>query len=75
MSYHAKTKALVKDAPSSLGVRLGRLAIKHNFSVQEIAKTTGATRATVYSWISGKSEVTNSYRVAVKALILKIQNT
>lgn len=74
MSYRAETKALVKAAPSTLGVRLGKLAIKQNFSVQEIARTTGATRATVYSWISGRSEVTNSYRAAVKALILQLQN-
>ena len=72
MTYQAKTKALVKAAPRTLGVRLAKLAIKHNVSVQEVSAITGASRVTVYSWFSGGG-VTNSYRAAIKALILQLQ--
>jgi DNA invertase Pin-like site-specific DNA recombinase len=73
MTYQTKTKALVKAAPSTLGVRLAKLAIKHGFSVQRISKATGASRVTVYNWFSGGG-ITNAYQQAVKKLILRLKN-
>lgn len=73
MSYHQKTKERVKEAGRGLGARLGKLAVKHGFSVQEIAEKTGASRVTVYSWITG-GNVTNAYKSAVLALIEKLRN-
>jgi len=68
MAYHAHIIERVKKAPCSLGAQLGRLAIKHKVSVQEVARRTGASRVTVYSWFSGGG-VTNAYQPAVKKLI------
>ena len=72
MTYQAKTKAAVKAAPNSLGKRLAKLAIKHDFSVQKIAKTTGASRVTVYHWFLGGT-VTNAYQAAVNKLVLRLK--
>jgi hypothetical protein len=68
MAYHNKTKASVKSATPSLGVRLGKLAIKHEVTVQEIATTTGASRGTIYSWFKGGA-VSNAYLKVVKGLV------
>lgn len=38
-----------------LGVRLGRLCIKHNVPVTVVAQRMGVTRATVYNWFCGTS--------------------
>lgn len=74
MSYHSTTRLLLKSAPSSLGVRLGRLAIRKNKSVQDIAARTGASRTTIYSWFAG-GNVTNAYRAPVEALIKELRST
>ena len=71
MTYQAKTKALVKAAPRTLGVRLAKLAIKHDVSVQQIAEKTGASRVTVYSWFAGGG-ITNAYQAAVQKLVLRL---
>ncbi len=38
-----------------IGVRLGRVCIKHNIPVSVVAKHMGVTRATVYNWFCGVS--------------------
>lgn len=67
MSYSEKTKALVYDAPKTLGNRLGRWAIHHGFPVTKIALSTGATRQTVYNWFAG-GEMLAAYTDRVKTL-------
>ena len=74
MAYHTLTRHKLKTAPSSLGVRLGKLAVRKHISVQEIAERTGASRTTVYSWFSGGG-ITNAYKERVHALIKTLQNT
>ena len=37
------------------GVKLGRICIKHNVPVAQVAKYCGVTRATVYSWFKGET--------------------
>lgn len=69
--YSASIKARVNEAPATLGTQLARAAIGAGLSVVDIAKATGATRTTVYSWYSGKG-VTNAYRARVTRLILKL---
>jgi DNA invertase Pin-like site-specific DNA recombinase len=72
MPYHTHTRKHLKTAPSTLGVRLGRLAIRKQVSVQAIAEKTGASRTTVYNWFSGGG-VTNAYKDRVLALIQELQ--
>ena len=38
-----------------IGVRLGRVCIKHDVPVSVVAKHMGVTRATVYNWFCGVS--------------------
>ena len=68
MPYSERTKNAVKHAPRTLGSRLGKWAIHRDFSVLRISKFTGATRQTVYNWMSGV-EVTPAYRSRVQELI------
>lgn len=68
VGYSDATKALVLKAPKTLGNQLGRWAIHHDFSVARISKVTGATRQTVYSWITG-GQVRQGYADRVKILL------
>ena len=70
MPYFQKTKDGVRKHAGlrTLGVQLARLAVKHDFSVIDIAKRTGASRTTVYSWFAGRG-ITNAYKPAVLELI------
>lgn len=74
MSYHASTKALVKGPSTLLGVRLGKAAVKHGVSVQDISHALGASRTTIYTWFAG-GNVTNAYKRNVLELLKKIQAT
>jgi hypothetical protein len=74
MSYHTTTKHALHKAPNTLGVQLGRIAVRKGISVVYIASNTGATRATVYNWFSGR-EVTNAYKRAVENLIATLSAT
>lgn len=73
MAYHESTRLLLKSTPNSLGVRLGKLAIRKKLSVQDIAARTGASRTTIYSWFAGRG-ITNAYRKTVAALIEELRN-
>ena len=68
VGYSDKLKSLVAKAPKTLGNQLGRWAVHHGFSVSRIAKVTGATRQTVYSWITG-GQVRQGYHDRVKVLL------
>lgn len=77
MPYFQKTKDGLRKrtgAGAPLGVRLAKLAVKHDFSVIQIAARTGASRTTVYSWFSGRG-VTNAYKAAVQQLIAELKQT
>ena len=54
MAYTAKYKERVYKTQPILGNRLGRFAVKLDFSVLRIAKASGATRQTLYNWFIGK---------------------
>ena len=68
VGYSNKTKALIARAPKTLGNQLGRWCVHHDFSVARVAKITGATRQTVYSWITG-GQVRQGYHDRVKFLL------
>ena len=69
MSYSVKTVKAVKASPKTLGSQLGRWAVHLDFSVIRIAQITGASRQTVYNWITGKNTVLGAYRPAVEQLL------
>jgi transcriptional regulator with XRE-family HTH domain len=74
MTYRLTTQRNVRAAPSSLGARLGKLAVKRGLSVAQIALLTGASRTTIYSWFAGGT-VTNAYRRTVEDLITQLRLT
>jgi hypothetical protein len=47
MPYSEKTKAIIANAPKTLGTDLARWAMLRDISVKRIAMATGATRQTV----------------------------
>ena len=69
MSYSVKTVSTVKAAPKTLGNQLGRWAVHLDFSVARIAQLTGASRQTVYNWITGKHTVIGPYQPRVEKLL------
>ena len=56
----------------NIGLVLARLLKRTRTSVPEVVSFTGATRATVYNWTSGKG-VSPAYRAAVNNLLEKLQ--
>lgn len=68
MAYSEKIKDTIDKAPKTLGNQLGRWAVYLDFPVTKIAKSTGATRQTVYNWFSG-GEVAPAYRGSVQGLV------
>ena len=71
-NYSPLLRKRVKEAPTTLGTKLMRLAIKHEISVIELTLCTGACRQTVYSWSKGHA-VSNAYRKQVTTLIEKFK--
>jgi hypothetical protein len=67
MKYRKHVRDAVKTGGDTLGPQLGRAAIRLDFPIVRIAKLTGATRATIYSWFYG-NQVSNAYRSAVTRL-------
>ena len=54
LGYSLRLCELNRRAPSILlGVRLGRVCIKHDIPVMEVAEEMGVTRQTVYNWFVG----------------------
>ena len=69
MPYSEKTKAIIANAPKTLGTDLARWAMLRDISVKRIAMATGATRQTVYNWFTGPTEVTSAYKDRVTTII------
>lgn len=76
MPYADKIRDKIKTAPKTLGNQLGRWAVHHDLSVLKISRATGATRQTVYNWLTG-GEVTHAYRERVRTIleILRASNS
>ena len=53
----------------SLGVRLGRVCIKHNVPASEVASQLGVTRQTVYNWFVGTHEPSTEVSPLIEELI------
>jgi transcriptional regulator with XRE-family HTH domain len=68
---YANKKASIK----SLGVALGRICIRANISVSEVAGFFGVTRMTIYNWFKGDSVPYHSYDEAISDYINHTQAT
>jgi hypothetical protein len=72
MAYSEKSITAIGEAPKTLGNQLGRWAVYLNLPVTKIAKSTGATRQTVYNWFYG-GEVAPAYQKTVQGLVQIMQ--
>tara|TARA_R110001599_G_scaffold322501_1_gene533559 strand:- start:349 stop:582 length:234 start_codon:yes stop_codon:yes gene_type:complete len=72
MSYGYTTRlgSLNKQADGSLlGVKLGRVCIKHEVPVIDIASQLGVSRQTVYNWFMGTHEPKEELTALIKEII------
>lgn len=72
MSYGYTTRVdkLNKEADgSSLGVKLGRICIKHDVPVSEVSAQLGVSRQTVYNWFLGVHEPNEDLSELIKQII------
>ena len=59
-----------KDADSDhLGVRLGRMCIKRDIPVAEVAEKFGVSRQTVYNWFGGEASPADGLEDAIRAYL------
>jgi DNA-binding XRE family transcriptional regulator len=69
--YTTRLNSLNKQADkSSLGVKLGRVCIKKEIPVAEVAFQLGVSRQTVYNWFQGTHYPHPDLTDAVKALLI-----
>ena len=74
MSYGYTTRldSINKQADGSLlGVKLGRVCIKHDIPVIKIATKLGVSRQTVYNWFMGIHEPNKELTKAINKIIYK----
>ena len=62
---YANRKASIK----SLGVALGRVCIRADISVSEVAEAFGVTRMTIYNWFKGDSIPHSGYAQTINDYI------
>lgn len=71
--YSTLTVQEIEDAnPILLGVQLGKVCVKHNISVSDVAEFFGVSRVTVYNWFKGKTIVGGKHVEKIQKLIAKL---
>ena len=71
--YSTLTVREIEEAnPKLLGVKLGRLCVKKDIPVSDVAEFFGVSRVTVYAWFRGKAVVSGKYADKMKQLIAKL---
>lgn len=68
MAYSSAFIESINSTKQTEGNKLGREAVRLDFSVIRISKATGATRQTVYNWFIGKP-VAPYYAASVTKLL------
>ena len=72
--YSLRLRDLNRKAPSKLlGVRLGRVCIKHDVPVVVLAQRMGVTRQTVYNWFAGASSPNPALASLVQSYIAQFE--
>lgn len=68
MSYGYSTRLVTLNKAANarnLGVKLGRVCIRHDYSVSKIASTLGVSRQTIYNWFCGSHEPNDAAKEAI----------
>jgi transcriptional regulator with XRE-family HTH domain len=62
-----------KEANSKLlGVRLGRVCIRKNIPVSEVASKLGVSRQTIYNWFIGSNSPQNTVANSIEKLLVSL---
>jgi transposase len=56
-----------------LGIELGRMCVRNQYSVAEVAQVLKVSRQTIYNWFTGKGNPRKRYEEQVTALIEKLK--
>jgi transcriptional regulator with XRE-family HTH domain len=68
--YSLRLRDLNRKAPSKmLGVRLGRVCIKHDVPASVVAGRMGVSRQTVYNWFRGASSPSSNLAATIEQYI------
>ena len=71
--YSTLTVQEIDDAnPNLLGVKLGKICIKRDVPVSDVAEFFGVSRVTVYAWFRGKTVVSGKHADKMRKLIAKL---
>lgn len=71
--YSTLTVREIQEAnPTLLGVKLGRVCIKKDIPVSDVAEYFGVSRVTVYSWFRGQTVVSGKHADKMQKLIAKL---
>lgn len=71
--YSMITAEAIKNANSTLlGVQLGRICLKNNIPVKDVAEFFNVSRMTVYNWFKGEVIVSGKYADRMTKLIEKL---
>lgn len=58
--------------PDNIGVLLGRVCIKKEISVMDVAEFFGVSRMTIYSWFSGTGKPRKRHEDKIQTVIEKL---
>lgn len=71
--YSTLTVREIQEAnPTLLGVKLGRVCVKKDIPVSDVAEYFGVSRVTVYSWFRGQTVVSGKHADKMQKLIAKL---
>jgi predicted transcriptional regulator len=71
--YSTLTVQEIEDANQNLlGVKLGKICVKRDIPVTDVAEFFGVSRVTVYAWFRGKAVVSGKHADKMQKLITKL---
>lgn len=71
--YSVLTIQEIEDAnPNLLGVKLGKICVKKDIPVKDVAEFFEVSRVTVYAWFRGKTVVSGKHADKMQKLITKL---
>jgi len=72
--YSQRTVDAIQRANAdSLGVALGKLCIRHDIPVSEVANDIGVSRMTVYKWFDGSANPSPFYAPKIEAWMQRVK--
>lgn len=66
-------REILQTKSTAIGVQLGKICVKLQIPIKDVAKYFNVSRPTVYAWFSGKSAVSETYEKEVRKLIRTLQ--